>query len=77
MKHGRERKRERESEVHAGFLVVELVKTRGHYECLDVDERTRLKCLLQKYDNCVDYILLAQSRDQLWSLVKAVMNLQV
>jgi hypothetical protein len=42
-----------------------------------VDGMIILKCILQKYDGTVKWILLVQDMDQWWAVVNTLMNLQV
>jgi hypothetical protein len=58
--------------MHTGFRWKNQ-KERDHYEHLDVDGRIILKWILDTYDKGIDWIQLAQDRDQ--ALVKEVMNL--
>ena len=41
------------------------------------DGRIILKWILEKWDGGIDWIHLAQDRDRWWTVVNAVMNLQV
>jgi hypothetical protein len=63
--------------VHIGFWW-ERQKERGHQEIIDVGGRIILRWILEKYDGgSMDWIDLAQDRDQWRALVNIVMNLRV
>jgi hypothetical protein len=51
-------------------------KVRDHWEDQDVGGWTILKCILERSDG-MDWIDLAQDRDQQRALVNTVMNLRV
>lgn len=48
-----------------------------HVGDVGVDGMIILKCILQKYDGTVKWILLVQDMDQWWAVVNTLMNLQV
>jgi hypothetical protein len=48
-----------------------------HLEDQGIDGRMELECILGGEAGGVEWIHLAQNRDQWWALVNAVMNLQV
>jgi len=50
---------------------------RDHLEDPDTGGRTLLKCTFKYWDEGMNFIDLAQNRDKLWELVKAVLNLRV
>jgi hypothetical protein len=54
----------------------ECQKKRDHWEDQDVDGWTILKLILKRWDG-MDWIDLAENRDQWRALVNAVMNLRV
>jgi hypothetical protein len=61
--------------MHIGYWW-ESQKVRDHWEDLDVGGWTILKCTLERQDG-MDWIDVAQDRDQWRSLVNTVMNLRV
>jgi hypothetical protein len=61
--------------MHVGYWW-ESQKERDHWEDEDVDGRTILKWILEREDG-MDWIDLAQDRDQWRALVNTVMNLRV
>ena len=55
----------------------EILLERDHLEDPDTGGRTLLKCTFKYWDEGMNFIDLAQNRDKLWELVKAVLNLRV
>jgi hypothetical protein len=62
--------------MHVGYWW-ESQKERDHYEEHDVGGWIILKRILEVVGGCMDWIDLAQERDQWWALVNTVMNLRV
>jgi hypothetical protein len=50
---------------------------RDHYEDLDTDGRITLKRILEKDDGCINWVHLAQDRDQWQTLANTVKSLWV
>jgi hypothetical protein len=61
--------------MHIGYWW-EIQKERDHWEDQDVGGWTILKWILERWDG-MDWIDLAEDRDQWRALVNAVMNLRV
>jgi len=55
------------------LILVGKTERRNNLENLHADGRTILKLMCK----CVDWIHMAENRDQWWTLVNAVMNLRV
>jgi hypothetical protein len=53
------------------------LKGRNYFEDMGVNEKMILEWILGKQREGVDWIHLAQDRDQWWALVKSVMKLRV
>jgi len=62
--------------VHTGFRWGNL-RERNHLEDQGLDIMIILIWIFRKCDGGIDWIDLAQNRDTWWTLVNAVMNLQV
>ena len=62
--------------MHAGFWP-EDPRERGHLEDQAVDGRIILKCVFKKLGGDMDWVDLAQGRDNLRAVVNTVMNLRV
>ena len=62
--------------MHAGFWWRNL-RERDHLEDPNVDGKVILKCIFRKWDAGVEWIDLAQNRDGLRALLKAVMKFRV
>jgi hypothetical protein len=60
--------------MHTKFCL-ESLKRRDHLEYIGIDGRTILSWILRKL--VMDWIHLAQDRDQWWAVVNTVMNLWV
>jgi hypothetical protein len=61
--------------VHTGFWWGNLREAR-HLDDPNVDGRTILKWILQKWNGGIDWIDLAQDRDTWRAVVNAIMNLR-
>jgi hypothetical protein len=55
----------------------ENLRERDHLGDPGVDGRIILRWIFGNWDECIEWIELAQDRDRWWTLVNAVMNLRV